>query len=116
MRRIVSWAVSGCAQAPVQPDSPQEPDPHENSVEQNAPTGDPDAAKPTNPPKPQVVEPLTAVESEDAILGTRELVPERSHFSPNATPPKEVRPYVKTSQGTVRSMAGPAGNIAGKAF
>jgi hypothetical protein len=118
----------------VQPHSPQEPDPHENSVEQNAPTGDrdspakeppsskkiPDAPKPTKAPsKPQVVEPLTAVESEDAILGTWELVPEKSHFSPNATPPKEVRTYVKTSQGilatvtttqpdgTMRSMAYP---------
>jgi hypothetical protein len=59
------------------------------------------------------------VESEDAILGTWELVPEKSHFSPNATPPKEVRTYVKTSQGilatvtttlpdgTMRSMAYP---------
>jgi hypothetical protein len=141
MTRIVSrWvfctvvAVSGYAQTAVEPHSPQEPDPHENSVEQNAPTGDrdspakeppnskkiPDAPKPTNSPsKPQVAEPLTAVESEDAILGTWELIPEKSHFSPNATPPKEVRTYVKTSQGilatvtttqpdgTLRSMAYP---------
>ena len=71
------------------------------------------------PPKPQVIKPLTAVESEDAILGTWELLPERSHFSPDATPPKEVRTYVKTSEGilatvtttqpdgTMRSMAYP---------
>ena len=97
-------AVNGYGQAPAQPHSPQDPDP----------------PKPTQPAsKEQVVEPPPAVESEDAILGTWELVPEKSHFSPNATPPKEVRTYVKTSQGilatvtttlpdgTMRSMAYP---------
>jgi hypothetical protein len=101
-------AVGGYAQ--VEPHSPQEPDPHENSVEQNAPRGDRDSPAeepavplkvgPTPAPsKQKAVVPVTALEAEDIILGTWELVPEKSHFAPDATPPKEVRIYVKTSDG-----------------
>ena len=121
MRRFGLTVVSAliAVRSYAQPHSPQEPDPHENSVEQNAPIGDrdspakeppssmkiPDAPKPTKAPsKPQVIKPLTAVESEDAILGTWELLPERSHFSPDATPPKEVRSYVKTSEGILATV------------
>jgi hypothetical protein len=128
-------AVGSRGQTPVQPHSPQEPDPHENSVEQNAPSGDrdspaeeppsslriPDEIKPAKSPasKPQVVKPLPSTDSEDAILGRWELVPEKSHFAADAMPRREVRTYVKTSEGiqatvistqadgTVRSMSYP---------
>jgi hypothetical protein len=46
-----------------------------------------------------VIKALPSTDSEDAILGTWELVPEKSHFAPYATPPKEIRAYVKTSDG-----------------
>jgi hypothetical protein len=107
----IFMAVRGYAQAPAEPHSPQEPDPHENSIEQSAPSGDRDSPakeptsplkvdpKPTTPSKPQAIVAVTTLESEDVILGTWELVPEKSHFAPNATPPKEVRTYVKTSSG-----------------
>jgi hypothetical protein len=51
------------------------------------------------PSKPQVIQPLASTDSEDAIVGTWELVPEKSHFAPDASPPKEVRTYVRTSDG-----------------
>jgi hypothetical protein len=131
-------AVGSRGQAPVQPHSPQEPDPHENSVEQNAPAGDRDspAAEPPasqripDVPKPasaapqgvkpqQATKPLPSTDSEEAILGRWELVPVKSHFAPDATPPMEVRTYVKTpdgiqatvtttgTDGTVHSMSYP---------
>jgi hypothetical protein len=126
-----SIALRGDAQTPVQPHSPQEPDPHENSIEQNAPVGDRDSPAeepgrpltvPTpepSPSKPQPVVPIEHLESEDIIIGTWELLPERSHFSPDATALMEVRTYVKTpdgiratvvttlADGTVRSMSYP---------
>jgi hypothetical protein len=110
MRRFGLIVVSAliAVRSYAQPHSPQEQDPHENSAGKNAP-----AKVAPEPPA------TTAVDSEDAILGTWELIPERSHFSPDATPPKEVRTYVKTSEGilatvtttqpdgTMRSMAYP---------
>ena len=54
---------------------------------------------PAQPHSSQVMEPLPSTDSEDAILGRWELVPEKSHFALDATPPMEVRTYVRTSAG-----------------
>lgn len=48
------------------------------------------------PERSQLLVKVPPVETEDAILGSWELVPERSHFFPNAAPPKEVRTYVRS--------------------
>jgi hypothetical protein len=101
MRRITEAAllatliaVGGFGQTPAQPRSPQ-------------------------PSKPEVIKPVASTDSEDAIIGTWELVPEKSHFAPDSTPPRELRTYVRTSDGiqatvtnteadgTVRSMTYP---------
>jgi hypothetical protein len=112
---VILAAVGSRGQTPALPHSPQEPDPHENSIEQNAPSGDRDSPVEEPPSslripdeitrakspgsKPQVIKPLPSTDSEDAILGRWELVPEKSHFAPDATPPMEVRTFVKTSEG-----------------
>lgn len=120
-------AITGYGQAPPLAHSPAEPDPHEDSIEQNAPVGDRDSpakepAKPLTvkpeshvqpPEKPQLVVKTPPVETQDAIIGTWELVPELSHFSPRANPPKEVRTYVRTADGIQATVTttGPNGEI-----
>jgi hypothetical protein len=134
MRRVASIALFSAGIAlmgysQVEPHSPAEPDPHENPVDVHAAERDSPAKEPVHPltvpaspkppSKPEPVVKIPALESETAVLGTWDLVPEKSHFSPEATAPRETRTYAKTSQGieatvtttrpdgTVRSMSYP---------
>jgi hypothetical protein len=108
---VLFWAgIALVGLAQVEPHSPAEPDPHENPVDVHAGQRDAPAQEPAQPltvpssptPRSKQAKPavkLPILESETAILGTWDLVPEKSHFSPDATAPKETRTYVKTPAG-----------------
>ena len=117
MRRIAGLTLAFAVIAGIglgqkqDPDAQEQVDPHENPVIQNsgntAPV--PQAPEPKikkslkTASKPVVPEPA-ALETEDVIIGTWELVPAKSKFDPAPGPKAEVRTYEKTADGIVAKI------------
>ncbi|HWF08153.1 MAG TPA: hypothetical protein VG297_06805 [Bryobacteraceae bacterium] len=101
-------------------------DAHENPVIQNSPEGkkEPPDTPNKSTPRPKETKPLKAtsppespsspappspvLNTDDAILGTWKLVPEKSKFNPGPPPRSEIRTYVKTPDGiqaTIKTTA-----------
>jgi len=116
-------AMSGYAQPRVEPHSPDEPDPHENPIGQKPPASNgPDTRsepiKPLAPIPPAASGPqgsvkIAPVETEDAIIGTWVLVPEKSHLPPDAKSSRVVRTYTRTAEGIQATVTrtSPAGSV-----
>jgi hypothetical protein len=128
MRRVAGLAFLSAGVAlmgfgQVEPHSPAEPDPHENPVDTHAGDRDAPTKEPAHPltvpiptapaSKPKPLVKVTTLESEDVVLGTWDLIPEKSHFSPVAIAPKETRTYVKKSNGIEATVVttGPDGTV-----
>lgn len=102
--------IAGSGYGQKDPDAQEQVDPHENPIiqksENTAPVPVPQAPAPKikkslkTASKPVVPEP-PALETEDAILGTWDLVPTKSKFDPASGPKAEVRTYEKTADGIV---------------